>query len=214
MAETLLQKFYQATWGQVFAKFYDSYFQKAEQAGLSSLRSRLLAHAKGKTLEIGAGTGLNLPHYPAAVTELVLTEPSLAMRTILEKKIRPASQIKIQTARAESLPFPLGSFDTVVATFVLCTAPPTQALAEIVRVLKPGGRFLFLEHIRSHNPALAKKQDLIQPLWQLFANGCHCNRRTDELFKLAGFKFEMFLTHSLTNMPWNVRPIIAGVARL
>ena len=135
---------------RICAAVYDRMSAGFEKAGGAEMRSRLLANASGRVLEIGAGTGLNLTHYPESVTELVVTEPESPMLRRLERKVagaRPA--VRVVQTEAESLPFEDQSFDTVVSTLVLCTVrDPDATLAEIRRVLKPGGRFLFLEHVR------------------------------------------------------------------
>src|SRR6476659_9419672 len=131
---------------RLFAAFYDTVSKGSEEAGLRGERRRLLASAEGATLEIGAGTGLNLEHYPDAVTRLVLAEPDEHMRRRLDRRARevyPAAEIV--DASVERLPFPDATFDTVVVTFVLCSVPEQDAaLIEVARVLKPSGRLLFL----------------------------------------------------------------------
>ncbi|HEY7151073.1 MAG TPA: class I SAM-dependent methyltransferase, partial [Solirubrobacterales bacterium] len=134
-------------WGPLFARGYDRFTKTTEDAGLRAKRRALLAGARGRTLEIGAGTGSNLELYPEAVTELVLTEPDGHMRGQLESKLaESARNAEVVDADGERLPFGDQSFDTAVATLVLCTIPdPQAALGEVARVLKPGGRLLFLE---------------------------------------------------------------------
>jgi SAM-dependent methyltransferase len=177
---TVLGDLWNATYGRLFAALYEPVVGAAEKAGLAEMRERLLADASGRTLEIGAGTGFNLPHYPAAVTELVLTEPSPAMAKRLRRKARQAGRAaQVVETPGERLPFPDASFDTVVSTLVLCTvARPAAAVAEVTRVLKPGGRFLFLEHVRSDDAGLARWQDWVSPLTNVFFCGCHPNRPT------------------------------------
>lgn len=175
----LLRRTYEATWARyVFAGMYDRFLEKFEKAGLSEKRAEMLAPARGRTLEIGAGTGLNLPHYPPAVTEIVLTEPYLPMVAKLTKRVQAGGR-RVQTAvaAAECLPFEDKSFDTVAAAMILCTVrDPEIALDEIARVLRPDGQYLFLEHVRNPDPRIAWKQDVIQPMWFVFGNRCHCNR--------------------------------------
>src|SRR3954466_8741256 len=132
-------------WEKVFAAGYDRFMAGTEKAGLHDMRRELLATARGRTLEIGAGTGANVELYPAAVTALVLAEPAEPMAKRLEAKHPQATVVH---APAEQLPFDDDSFDTVVSTLVLCTVEsPDRSLAEVERVLKPGGQLLFLEHI-------------------------------------------------------------------
>lgn len=175
----VVQAIYDATWGRwVFAGAYDRFVARSERAGLADQRRRLLAQARGRTLEIATGTGLNLTHYPAAVTELVLTEPYQPMAALLRDKVaRTRRNARIVEASGENLPFPDESFDTVVGTMILCTAAdPQRLLTEVARVMRPGGQYLFLEHVRNDDPHIARRQDRVQPLWYLFGNGCHCNR--------------------------------------
>src|SRR5690348_14006223 len=134
-------------YGRFFAATYDRLMAGTEKAGLRERRHDLLASASGRVLEIGAGTGANLDHYPDAVTELVLTEPEEPMARRLEAKAAESGRVvTVVRAPAESLPFPDDSFDTAVCTLVLCTVrDPERTLAELERVLKPGGTLLFLE---------------------------------------------------------------------
>jgi SAM-dependent methyltransferase len=132
-----------------YAAIYDRISSGGERAGLSEGRGGLLAQAAGATIEIGAGTGLNLSHYPPAD----LVEPDPNMRKRLRRRVGGRDEVEIVDARAEALPFPDASFDTAVVTFALCSvADPDTALAEIARVMRPGGRLLFLEHVRDTDP--------------------------------------------------------------
>lgn len=190
---SVLKKAYDATWGKyVFAGMYDKFLSRVEEHGLSEKRAEFLAPAYGKTVEIGTGTGLNLPHYPPTVTELILTEPYPHMVSKLEEKVRHDSRrIQLTVAGAERLPFEDGSIDTVAAAMILCTVPdPDPALREIERVLKPGGQYLFLEHVRNPDPKVARKQDIIQKGWYWFGNECHCNRPTVETLRGSSLVIE------------------------
>ena len=169
-------------YGRFFAAMYDRLMAGTEDAGLRERRHELLATASGRVVEIGAGTGANLDHYTDAVSEIVLTEPEEPMAKRLEEEAAsPAGggrSVTVVRAPAESLPFPDDSFDTAVCTLVLCTVrDPERAIAEIERVLKPGGRLLFLEHVRSDDPSLAKWQDRLTPLWRRCGHGCHPTAR-------------------------------------
>ena len=146
-----------ATTGRVFAFGYDWFLGMSERAGLSQRRRELLAAARGRTIEVGAGTGLNLVHYPA-VPELVLAEPNPNMVKRLRARVEHSLRVaEVVQAPGERLPFPDDSFDTAVMTLVLCTAPdPEIVLAEVARVLRPDGLLLFLEHVRSSDPRLAR----------------------------------------------------------
>ena len=164
----------------------------ASGPGLRAHRQELLSRARGCTLEIGSGTGLNLAHYPDDLDELVLVEPDPAMRSRLDKKLsRTGRRARLVDAPAERLPFADGSVDTVVSTLVLCTVDaPDLALREIARVLRPDGQLLFLEHVRSESPMLARWQDRLAGPWRRFARGCRCNRATAQLIVACGFRLE------------------------
>jgi ubiquinone/menaquinone biosynthesis C-methylase UbiE len=201
-------------WARVFAAVYDPFLWFGERAGVRALRKDILGHASGRTLDIGSGTGLNLPHYPDHLDELVLAEPDPDMRSRLEKRFgrtgRPARMID---APAERLPFSDGSIDTVVSTFVLCTVNvPDLALQEIVRVLRPGGQLLFIEHVRSDSPTLAAWQDRLAEPWRRFARGCRCNRDTAQLIATSGLTLDCVREQSWPAMPPIVRPLLAGRA--
>ena len=207
---------YDATWGRAFALGYDFFFARAERGGLRELRRQTLAEAAGATLEIGAGTGLNHDLYPSAVSELVLTEPFEPMaRQLREKASRLSIPAEVVEAPAEALPFPDDSFDTVALTLVLCTVPePDRALAEIARVLKPGGRFLFLEHVRADEPGLARWQDRLNPPWRVFGHGCNCNRDTLATIERSPLAVERAERGRIPKMPPLVKPMLIGSARL
>jgi ubiquinone/menaquinone biosynthesis C-methylase UbiE len=201
-------------WGRVFAAGYDRAMAGSERAVLHDHRRRLIDRTTGSVLEIGGGTGANLALYPATISELVITEPEAPMARRLERRLsgdgRPA---RIARAPAEELPFPAQSFDFVVSTLVLCTVDdPALSLAEIHRVLRPGGRLLFLEHVRSEDPRLARRQDRFHGLWVRFGHGCHCNRPTLETIERAGFSIEELEHDRFRGAPAIVRPLIAGVA--
>ena len=194
-------------WSKVFAVAYDPFLAVAERRGLADLRRELLVEARGRVVELGAGTGLNLPHYPA-VRELVLTEPDEAMARKLERK-----RDGVVRAPAEQLPFEDGSVDTVVSTLVLCTVADLRAAAgEIRRILKPDGRLLFLEHVRSDDPRLAAWQDRLHRPWRAFACGCDCRRPTVDVLRGSGFDVDVRVQAAWTWMPAIVRPVVAGVA--
>jgi ubiquinone/menaquinone biosynthesis C-methylase UbiE len=196
--------------GRIFARVYERSLAATEEAGLREHRRALLAQASGRVLEIGAGTGLNLDHYGAGVTELVLTEPEEPMARQLRG--RAANRGKVVEAPADRLPFPDDSFDTVVSTLVLCTVPDVgRALDEIKRVLAPGGRLLFLEHVRADDPKLAKWQDRLLPAWRFVGHGCHPNRDTAAALSGAGFAVELERWR-LPKAAKIVRPAIEGVA--
>jgi ubiquinone/menaquinone biosynthesis C-methylase UbiE len=202
-------------WGPVFARLYDRFTKDTEAAGLREKRRELLAGASGRTLEIGAGTGANLDLYPEAVTELVLTEPDEHMRAQLERKVAELGRRpEVVAAGAERLPFPDRSFDTVVATLVLCTIPaPRQALGHISRVLKRDGRLLFLEHVRSEDPAAARWQDRLERPWGWFGRGCHPNRDTVAMIRESSLEIGELERDRMPKAPAIVRPLVIGEAR-
>lgn len=210
----MLQRLYDATWGRAFAAGYDRFLQASEQAGLHEQRRQVLSAATGATLEIGAGTGLNLDLYPSAVTELVLTEPSPHMAARLRAK-RSGSRIsQVVEAPAERLPFDDNRFDTVTGTLVLCTVPdPEAALREAARVLRPGGHFLFLEHVRSRDSRLARWQDRLEKPWKVFGAGCHCNRDTEATIEASGLELEDVTRGRIPKSVPLVSPMVAGSAR-
>jgi SAM-dependent methyltransferase len=201
-------------WACVFAVAYDPLLWVGERAGLRAHRQDVLSGSRGRTLEIGGGTGLNLAHYPEHLDELIILEPDAAMRTRLESRLRRSGRpARVVDASAERLPFPDGSLDTVVSTLVLCTVDaPDVALREIARVLRPEGQLLFLEHVRSESPTLARWQDRLAGPWRRFARGCHCNRATAELIEACGFEIEDLGRASWHAMPPIVRPLVPGRA--
>jgi SAM-dependent methyltransferase len=202
----------------IFARFYDRLTARTEREGLAEMRRELIAEASGRTLELGAGTGHNLPFYTDRVTELVLCEPDPHMARRLRERLQrqpPApARVEMIEAPAEDLPFDDGSFDTVVSTLVLCTVnDPRRALAEARRVLVEGGALLFLEHVRSENRRLARWQDRLERPWGFFGGGCHPNRPTEQTLADAGLWIERLDRDRLPAAPLIVRPIIRGLAR-
>lgn len=201
-------------WARVFAALYDPLLWMGERAGMGARRRDLLGRARGRTVELGSGTGLNLGHYPDGLDELILTEPEPAMRTRLARRLRRSRRrARVLDASAEQLPFADETVDTVVSTLVLCTVDdPDPVLQEIERVLRPRGQLLFLEHVRSESPRLANWQDRLAGPWRRFAEGCHCNRATLELIRAGGLELEDVQETSWRGMPPIVRPLILGVA--
>ncbi len=207
---------YDATWGRGFSALYDRLFEAAEDAGLRESRRRALTGASGCTIDIGAGTGANIALYPDEVGDLVLAEPDPNMLRLLRPKAAAAPrEARIVEAPAEALPFEDASFDTAVFTLVLCTVPdPAAALAEAARVLRPGGRLLFVEHVRSHDPGLASWQDRLEAPWRFIGDGCHCNRDTIGSIEASPLKLEGYEREQLPKVPPIVRPLVRGSAVL
>jgi SAM-dependent methyltransferase len=205
-----------SSWARAFAGMYEPFLWVGERAGVRSLRNELVKKARGCTIEIGAGTGLNLAHYPDDLAELVLLEPDPAMRSRLEKRLTHGGRrARLVDAPAEQLPFADASIDTVVSTFVLCTVDaPDLALREIARVLRPGGQLLFMEHVRSDSPTLARWQDRLAGSWHRFARGCRCNRATAELIATCGLAVDDVHEASWRAMPPIVRALVIGRARI
>lgn len=193
------------------AALYDPFLRRGERLGLAGRRAELLWRVQGQVVEIGAGTGLNVRHYPPAA-EVVLSEPVPAMYRRLEKRVRGRTGMRPVRAGADALPMADGSVDTVVSTLVLCTVPDVdRVLAELVRVLRPGGRLLFLEHVRAEDPKQARRQTRLAGPWAAFAQGCRCDRDTVALVKQR-FDIEDLSTASWRGMPSVVHPLIIGTA--
>jgi ubiquinone/menaquinone biosynthesis C-methylase UbiE len=195
----------------LYAAIYDRITSGSERAGLSEERRSLLAQADGATIELGAGTGLNLSHFPPTVTRLCLVEPDPDMRRRLRRRADGRDDVEIVDARAEALPFPDASFDTAVVTFALCSvADPDTALAEIARVLRPGGRLLFLEHVRDTDPTIARKQT--HPVFLYSWIGCHPDRDTLSAISRAPFEVTTVRHGEVPKAPRVERPMIVGMA--
>jgi ubiquinone/menaquinone biosynthesis C-methylase UbiE len=197
-----------------FAAMYDKLLAATEKAGLGAHRKTLLSTAAGRVIEIGAGTGANLPFYSDAVSDLVVCEPAEPMARRLERKLASFGRpVRVVRTPAEILPFENGSFDVAVSTLVLCTVgDPQRALAELRRVLKPGGRLLFIEHVRAEDPRLARWQDRLNFLNKRIAQGCNCNRNTVSEIAAAGFTVTNIDRDQLRKAPPIVRPLVVGVA--
>lgn len=209
-------RIYDATWGRGFAALYDSFFKAVEEGGLREMRRELLSEASGRTIDIGSGTGANLGLYPDSVSELAMVEPDPHMARQLRRKLAESGRdVEFVEAGAESLPFEDASFDTVVFTLVLCSVPdPRAALAEVARVLKPGGQMLFLEHVRSRNPKLARWQDRLEKPWRFVGDGCHCNRDTVATIEASPLAVEEVERGRLPKAPPITRPLASGRAVL
>ena len=199
--------------GGLFALTYDRMGARVERAGLRAHREGVLSHAGGRVVEIGGGTGTNLALYGSAVDTLTVTEPEPPMLRRLERHAaEQARPITVVRAPAEDLPFDDDTFDTAVSTLVLCgVTDQARALRELRRVLRPGGRLIFIEHVRADDAGLARFQDRVNRL-NRFVSGCDCNRRTLDAIRAAGFQVTTLESTTLTGAPRFVRPLIVGTA--
>lgn len=200
---------------RVFAAVYDPLSARSEQKFGAELKRKLLANARGRVLEIGVGTGLSFAHYPPDV-ELVGVDASAPMlRRARARAAELGRAVTLVEAPAEELPFEESSFDTAVSLAVLCSVRDSaQALREIRRVLRPDGRFIFLEHVRSEDQKLARWQDRLERPWGWVAGGCHPNRRTLDGIEAAGFELVEVEHEDLPEVPRLVRPNVMGWGRV
>jgi ubiquinone/menaquinone biosynthesis C-methylase UbiE len=201
--------------GRFLAAIYDRFQRSIEEACLNDWRAELLGDVHGDVLEIGAGTGVNLPHYSPRIARLVLSEPDPHMRRRLLDRLDADRTVEVTPAPAESLDVADASFDAVVSTLVLCSVErPEQALSEVHRVLRPGGRLVFIEHVAAvDNPGRLAWQRRVEPLWKRVAGNCHTTRDTAAAIEAAGLQIEDLRRASFRKaLPW-VRPSIRGVAR-
>ncbi|KAB2807160.1 class I SAM-dependent methyltransferase [Pimelobacter simplex] len=172
-----------------FARWYPDVMQRAEDAGQAEIRARHLARAQGRVLDLGTGNGFSVPHYTAEVTELVMLEPNPALRAQLQRRTADirARAWQIVDGDAYALPFADASFDTVAASLVFCSLDrPAAALAELARVLRPGGTFLFHEHVRGTGLRRVV-QEVATPLQRRIADGCRPNRDFVGLLRRSPF---------------------------
>ena len=197
-----------------FAPFYDAFMRRSEEACVRDWRRELLADVRGEVLDLGAGTGANLPFF-SPEAHVVAAEPDSAMARRLRAHARATGVVvDVVDAVAEALPFADASFDVVVSTLVLCTVDDVdRALAEVKRVLRPDGRFIFLEHVAADDPTRQRWQKLLEPVWKPLAGGCHVTRHTDRAIERAGFTIESIDRASMRKAVPIVRPSIRGVAR-
>jgi len=207
---------YSATFGRLFTLWYGFVMRLIDEMGLREVRREVLGEAVGRTLDVGTGTGANLPLYPDEVS-LVLAEPDEHMLKVLRQKLSedPNRHIELVQAPAEKLPFETSSFDCVVYTMVLCTIPdPEAALVEVARVLRPGGRLLFLEHVRSEDPGFARLQDRWQRVWRFLADGCNCNRDSLAAIESSPLTLESVRRGRMPMAPLIIKPLVYGSAVL
>jgi SAM-dependent methyltransferase len=199
----------------MYAAVYDRYNRGAERTWLGEARQQALSHARGRVLEIGAGTGMNLPRY-RDVDEVVACEPDPAYRRRLARRVPDARvPVKVVDAPAERIPFPDASFDTVISTLVLCSVDgPARCAAELRRVLRPDGVLLLVEHIQTSADGLTKlAQHASVPFWRLFVGGCRTNRPTLDTLRGAGFSIRELDRFHPPHVPFVMYPFIVALAR-
>jgi SAM-dependent methyltransferase len=177
----------------VFARCYARLSRRMEdESDVAEHRQELLAGLRGRVVEVGAGNGLNFRHYPATVTEVVAVEPEAYLRRLAQAEAaRAAVPVQVVNGTAEALPAGNGAFDAAVASLVLCSVrDQRRALAELWRVLRPGGQLRFYEHVRAQEPGFARVQRLVDGVWPLLAGGCHTSRDTVAAIAAAGFQVD------------------------
>ncbi|WP_175498222.1 class I SAM-dependent methyltransferase [Desulfuromusa kysingii] len=200
----------------LLAKSYDFAMRNTEKRCLQQWRSNLLSQARGNVLEIGAGTGVNLQHYPGHIAQLTLSEPDPQMRRILQKKnlTTPTIPVHITSWEIETTGMPDSSFDTIVSTLVLCSVPDlSRSLSEIYRLLRPQGTLLFLEHVASDHPQTLHWQRRVEPFWSLCAGNCRLTRDTAVAIQTSGLEIERCIEAPMAGTPSFVRRTIRGSAR-
>ncbi len=203
----------------IFARIYARLSDQAERKGQADLRRRTLAGLRGRVIELGAGNGLNFEHYPAAVDTVVAVEPEPYLRErAREAATRSPVSVEVVDGLADSLPAEDASFDAAVASLVLCTVPDQRrALAELRRVIRPGGELRFFEHVRAQQPRLARLQRLAERsgFWPLVGGGCHPARDTEGAISAAGFEIESCERFDFRPAVFEVvvQPRILGTAR-
>jgi SAM-dependent methyltransferase len=209
------QLYYQ-TYGRAHAALsLNLLYPRSERAGLGARRRELLAQARGATFElVGAGAGINLSEYPDRVSEVLLVEQRSHLGRRLRRSAAAAGR-SIRLVRLEQGLLPLDSacFDTAVSTLALCLVSDLPAtLAEIARVLRPGGRLLFMEHVRADSPGLARWQDRLEPPWRYLAIDCHCNRDLLAAIEDSALEIERVERGELSKLGPLVVPLVAGAA--
>ncbi len=201
----------------IFARMYTRLAVVADKKGGAAHRDELLAGAAGRVIEVGAGSGANFAHYPTGVTEVVAVEPETYLRAKAEATAQKVTtNVHVVDGTADHLPVDDASCDIAVASLVLCSVPDqSAALAELRRVIRPGGELRFYEHIRSHNPRLAKLQRRIDLVHPWLGGGCHASRETDRTIEGAGFVVERrrYFTFKPSILELPTSPMVIGLAR-
>ena len=202
--------------GRLMAHFYDRMMRQSEEACLGEWRRKLLEPLHGQVLEVGAGTGISLPLYPKAVTRVVMAEPDAPMRKKLAERFQngPSAPVEISDGSLDGLPFQDGAFDFVACMLVLCSVPDMkQSIGEIWRVLAPGGRLVFMEHVAAEGrPERLKWQRRLEPLWKRISGNCHLTRKTEPAILDNGFDLVTIERESMRKAMPIVRPCIRGHA--
>lgn len=201
----------------LFARFYGWVSPRMERGGFGERRDQLLAGLAGRVVEVGAGNGMNFSHYPPEVTHVLAVEPEAHLRGMADDRATRAHvPVEVVDGTAEQLPAADAGFDAAVVSLVLCTVPdPARALAEIRRVLRPGGELRFFEHVRADTPGLARVQRVVDgTVGPRLAGGCHTSRDTAAAIERAGFAIERLERFRLpdTRVPIPASPHILGVA--
>ncbi len=200
---------------EVVAALNDRFMRTIEEAGLTDWRRQLLTGLSGTVLEIGAGTGRNVALYPAGVERVLLCEPNRHMRARLARVAANRVSAEVVDATGEHLPLPDESVDGVLSTLVLCSvADPEQVLREIVRVLRPGGTFAFIEHVAAADrPERLAWQRRVEPVWRRVAGNCHLTRQTEAVIAASGLRIDDITRAGMRRAPSLVRTTIRGLAR-
>lgn len=184
-------------WSRLFARLYDAVMVPAERGPLARWRRAVAGPARGRVLEVAAGTGLDFPHYAPDALVVAVDLDVAMLRRAGPRAAAARATVLLVAADAERLPFRDGAFDAAVVGLALCTVPhPSRALAELGRLVRAGGAVRLLEHVRAPQPALARAQDWMTPVWRRVAGGCHLNRDTVRAVRESGLLLESVTAHA------------------